>query len=92
MNLIEIFKQFFQTLSDREISTNKKMKRVFQLRRYLQWVELTPDEKIGAKRIILTPIFAYFIFTLIQQNIFTIIFIIILYTSYRKLQKGRLKK
>ena len=41
------------------------MKRVFQWRRYLEWNDLTGEEKLVAKRFLLVPLIAYFFFAFI---------------------------
>ena len=68
------------------------MKRVFQLRRYLEWKDLTPEEKISAKRFLLVPLFAYIILNFFNQNLLLIVLLLIGYVLYRKFEKENILK
>ena len=69
------------------------MKRVFQWRRYLQWKDLTAEERLAAKRFFLVPVFAYLIIQFFNQNFSLIIFFLIGYAMYKKFEKeGIVKK
>ena len=68
------------------------MKRVFQWRRYLEWKDLSPHEKISAKRILFVPIFAYLFLNIFNQYFLTIIVFLFGYLLYKKLEKGKLTK
>ena len=54
---------------NRRESKGREMKRVFQWRRYLDWKNLTPEEKISAKRFLLIPVFAYLIIEIFNKNL-----------------------
>ena len=92
MNLSDAFKELLNTFSQEGRYKNREMKRVFQLRRYLEWKELTYQERLAAKRLLFVPVAAYFLFAFINQYAFTIVFLICLYLLYKKLEKGKLKK
>lgn len=68
------------------------MKRVFQWRRYLEWSDLTHEEKLSAKRLLLIPVFAYLIVWVFNQNFSLIVLFLIGYVLYRKFEKGSIVK
>ena len=86
--LLVLFNTFFHS----QKSKNRDMKRVFQWRRYLEWKELTLEEKLAAKRFVLVPLFAYLIIGFFNQNFLLIVFILIGYVLYKKYQKGDIVK
>tara|TARA_Y100001968_G_scaffold180333_1_gene165192 strand:+ start:3558 stop:3839 length:282 start_codon:yes stop_codon:yes gene_type:complete len=77
--------------SSRE-SNRREMKRVFQWRRYLDWKDLTPEEKISVKRFFLIPVFAYVIIGIFNQNFSLIVLMLIGYVLYKKFEKGDIVK
>ncbi len=68
------------------------MKRVFQWRRYLEWKDLTFEEKLSAKRFLLLPVFAYLIIGIFNQNLFLIVLLLIGYVLYKRWEKGGIFK
>ena len=92
MNPIDFFKELLNIFSTSRKYKDRKMKRVFQLRRYLEWKDLTPEEKLSAKRILFVPIAAYFVFIFINQYSLTFVYLICLYLAYKKFEKGKLTK
>ena len=68
------------------------MKRVFQWERYLEWKDLTTEEKLSAKRFLLVPVFAYVIIGILNQNLSLIILFLIGYALYKKYEKGGIIK
>ena len=68
------------------------MKRVFQWSRYIEWRELSPEEKISAKRFLLIPIFAYLIIKIFNQNFSLIVLFLIGYVLYKKFDKGGIER
>ena len=68
------------------------MKRVFQWRRYLEWKNLTPKEKLSAKRFLLIPVFAYLIIEIFNQNLFLIVLFLIGYVLYKKFERRNILK
>ena len=78
----------FHSFFNRQAPQKRQMKRVFQWRRYLEWKDLTPEEKLSAKRFLLVPIFAYLIIGIFNQNFLLIVLILIGYVLYKKLEKG----
>ncbi len=69
-------------------SKGRKMKRVFQWRRYLKWRDLSPNEKLVAKRFLLIPVFVYLITWTFNQNFTLIILFLTGYVLYKKYEKG----
>ncbi len=76
----------------RKESKEREMKRVFQWRRYLEWRDLTPEEKLTAKRFLLIPVFTYLIIWIINENFLLIILFLIGYVLYKKYAKGGILK
>tara|TARA_Y100001968_G_scaffold224159_1_gene206802 strand:- start:570 stop:851 length:282 start_codon:yes stop_codon:yes gene_type:complete len=87
-HLRALFTRFFNTIEPK----GRKMKRVFQWRRYLEWKDLTSEEKLSAKRFLLVPVFAYLIIGIFNQNILLIVLLLIGYVLYRKFEKGNIIK
>tara|TARA_B100000965_G_scaffold351348_1_gene325851 strand:- start:228 stop:509 length:282 start_codon:yes stop_codon:yes gene_type:complete len=83
-----LFRSFFNN----EKTNVRQMKRVFQWRRYLEWKDLTPEEKLSAKRFLLLPVFAYLIMEVFNQNFSLIILFLIGYAMYKKFEKGNIVK
>ena len=85
-------KIFFDRFFNKKNEKGKKMKRVFQWRRYLEWNDLSPEEKLSAKRFLLIPVFAYLIIGILNQNLSLIILLLIGYLLYKKFERGGIEK
>ena len=48
MNPIDLFKKLIIAFRDKREYKSREMKRVFQWRRYLEWKELTYEEKLSS--------------------------------------------
>ncbi len=92
MNPFDFLEELLSNFRNRKKYKGRKMKRVFQWRRYLEWKDLSFEEKLGAKRLLFVPIGAYLIFSFINQYAFTFIFLILLYLAYKKFENGKLMK
>ena len=92
MNRLDDLRVLFNNFFNREEPKRRKMKRVFQWRRYLEWKDLTPEEKLSAKRFLLVPVFAYLILGIFNQNFSLIVLLLIGYVLYRKFEKGNIIK
>ena len=92
MNRFDDIKILLNSFFNRRESTGREMKRVFQWRRYLQWRDLTPEEKLSAKRFLLIPVFAYLIIGILNQNFSLIALFLIGYVLYKKFEKGGIVK
>ena len=92
MNRLDDLKFLFNSLFNREKPNERKMKRVFQWRRYLEWNDLTSEEKLSAKRFLLVPVFAYLIIGIFNQNFSLIVLFLIGYVLYKKFEKGGIVK
>tara|TARA_B100000700_G_C14768013_1_gene725361 strand:+ start:257 stop:529 length:273 start_codon:yes stop_codon:yes gene_type:complete len=70
----------------------REMKRIFQFRRYLEWKDLTEQEKLTAKRLFLIPILAFPLLVMIK--VYTPVFVtgLIVWFLYQRFDKGRLTK
>ncbi len=92
MNRLDDLQVFFNSFFNRGKPSGRKMKRVFQLRRYLEWKDLTPEERLSVKRLLLVPVFAYLILGILNQNLLFIVLILIGYVLYKKFEKGNIIK
>ena len=92
MSSFDDLKILLNSLFNRKESTGREMKRVFQWRRYLEWRDLTPEEKLSAKRFLLIPVFAYLIIGIFNQNFSLIVLFLIGYVLYKKFEKGGIVK
>ena len=92
MNRLDDLRFSFNSFFNRKKHNGREMKRVFQLRRYLEWKDLTSDEKISAKRILLVPVITYLIIGILDQNFSLISLFLIGYLLYKKFEKGGIIK
>ena len=92
MNQLNELKNFLNSLFNRRKYKRREMKRVFQWRRYLEWRDLTHEERLSAKRFILIPIFAYLLIGIFNQNFSLIVLLLIGYLLYKKYEKGGIVK
>ena len=92
MNPLDDLRFLFNSFFNREKTNGREMKRVFQLRRYLEWEDLTSEEKLSVKRLLLVPFFAYLILRIFNQNFLFIILLLIGYVLYKKFDKKTLQK
>ena len=88
MKHLDDLRLFFNMFFNGEKSNRREMKRVFQWKRYLEWRDLTPEEKLSAKRFLFLPVFAYLIIGIFNQNFLLIVLFLIGYVLYKKLEKG----
>ena len=92
MNRLNELNNFLNSFFNREKPKRREMKRVFQWRRYLEWRNLTPEEKLSAKRFLFIPVFAYLIIGIFNQNFSLIVLFLIGYILYKKFEKGGIVK
>ena len=93
MDQLNELRTFLNSFFNKTKSKDREMKRVFQWRRYLEWRDLSPEEKISAKRFLLIPIFAYLVIGIFNQNFSLIVLLLIGYLLYKKYEKrGIVKK
>ncbi len=92
MNQLNELRILLNSLFHGRKSKKREMRRVFQLRRYLQWKDLTSEEKLSAKRFLLIPVFAYLIIGIFNQNFSLIVLFLIGYVLYKKYEKGGIVK
>ena len=92
MNHLEDLKFLVNSFFKRRESKRREMKRVFQWKRYLEWKDLTSEEKLSAKRFLLLPVFAYLIIGIFNQNLFLIVLLLSGYVLYKRLEKGGIIK
>tara|TARA_Y100001968_G_scaffold37451_1_gene28742 strand:+ start:24 stop:305 length:282 start_codon:yes stop_codon:yes gene_type:complete len=88
MKRLDNLRLFFNRFFNGGKSNRREMRMVFQWKRYLEWKDLTPEEKLSAKRFLFLPVFAYLIIEIFNQNFFLIVLFLIGYVLYKKLEKG----
>ncbi len=92
MNRLDDLRVLFHSFLNRNQTSRRQMKRVFQWKRYLEWNELSTEEKLSAKRFLLVPVFAYLIIGILNQNFSLIVLFLIGYALYKNFEKGNIKK
>ena len=92
MKRLENLRLFFNRFFNGGKSNRREMKRVFQWKRYLEWRDLTPEEKLSAKRFLFLPVFAYLIIGIFNQNFSLIVLFLIGYLLYKKFEKVGISK
>ena len=86
------FRDLFYRIFNGQKPKGRELRRVFQFRRYLEWRDLAPEEKLSAKRFLLIPFFAYIIIGFFNQNLSLIILFLIGYALYNKFQRDKIEK
>ena len=92
MNRLDDLRILINSFFNRKNSNGREMKRVFQWRRYLEWKDLTSEEKLSVKRFLLLPVFAYLVIGIFNQNFSLIVLFLIGYVLYKKFEKGGILK
>ena len=92
MNISDDLKVILNRLFKAQAPKRREMKRVFQWRRYLVWKDLTPEEKLSAKRVLFIPLFAYLIIEIFNKNFSLIVLFLIGYVIYKKFERGSIVK
>jgi len=92
MNISDDLKILLNRFLKAQAPKSREMKRVFQWKRYLDWKELTAEEKLSVKRFLLVPIYAYLIVGIFNQNFSLIVLLLIGYVLYKKFERGGIQK
>ena len=92
MNISDDLKILLNRFFKAQAPKKREMKRVFQWKRYLDWKDLTTDEKLSVKRFLLIPIYAYLIVGIFNQNFSLIVLLLIGYVLYKKFERGGIQK
>ena len=71
---------------------NRKIKKIFQWREYLNWKKMTKQQKINFKRACLFPLVAYFIYAFLLEFTYPILLIIVICFLVRFINKSKLTK
>ena len=71
---------------------NRRIKKIFQWREYLNWKKMTIQQKLNFKRACLFPLAAYFIYSFLLEFTYPILIIIIICFFVRLLNKNKLTK
>ena len=80
MNRLDDLKVLFNSLFNRGEPKGREMRRIFQWRRYLEWKDLAPEEKLSAKRFLFLPLLADIVIGIVNQY-FSLI-VLYLYLAY----------
>ena len=92
MNISDDLKDILNRLFKAQAPKRREMKRVFQWKRYLDWKDLTAEEKLSVKRFLLVPVYAYLIVGIFNQNFSLIVLLLIGYVLYKKFERGGIQK
>ena len=71
---------------------NRRIKKIFQWREYLNWKKMTIQQKINFKRACLFPLAAYFIYTFLIEFTYPILIILFICFLVRFMNKNKLTK
>ena len=92
MNISDDLKILLNRFLKEQAPKRREMKRVFQWKRYLDWKNLTTEEKLSVKRFFLVPVYAYLIVGVFNQNFSLIVLLLIGYVLYKKFERGGIQK
>jgi len=92
MNILDDLRILLNRFSKAQSLKKREMKRVFQWKRYLDWKDLTAEEKLSVKRFLLVPVYAYLIVGIFNQNFSLIVLLLIGYVLYKKFERGGIHK
>ena len=92
MNMEDFVKWLRKNFFMNKAYNERKMKRVFQWERYLEWKNLTADERLNARRIILIPIIAFPLLQIIKFYTPLILTALLIWLLYRHFEKGNITK
>tara|TARA_B100000900_G_C20200921_1_gene561808 strand:+ start:221 stop:457 length:237 start_codon:yes stop_codon:yes gene_type:complete len=70
----------------------RNMRKIFQWKEYLNWKELSPNQKINLKRALLFPFLAYFVYSFLTEFTFSILIILAIYFFIKFRNKNKLSK
>ena len=70
----------------------RNMRKIFQWQEYLNWKDLTPQQKINFKRACLFPFLVYIVYSFLEKFTFSILIIIAIYFYVRFRNKNKLTK
>ena len=71
---------------------NRRIKKIFQWREYLNWKKMTVQQKINFKRACLFPLAAYFIYSFLLEFTYPILIILFICFLVRYINKNKLIK
>ena len=71
---------------------NRRIRKIFQWREYLNWKKMTTQQKINFKRACLFPLAAYFIYTFLIEFTYSILIILFICFLVRFMNKNKLTK
>ena len=92
MNISDDLKVILNSLFKAQAPKRREMKRVFQWKRYLDWKDLSAEEKLSVKRFLLVPVYAYLIVGIFNHNFSLIVLLLIGYVLYKKFERGSIVK
>ena len=92
MNILDDLRILLNRFLKAQSPKKREMKRVFQWKRYLDWKDLTAEEKLSVKRFLLVPVYAYLIVGIFNQNFSLIVLLLIGYVLYKKFERGGIHK
>jgi len=69
---------------------SRKMKKIFQWKEYLNWKNMSNEQKLNFKRACLFPFFVYIVYFFLNQYSFAILLILSLYFLIRFKNRNKL--
>ena len=71
---------------------NRRIKKIFQWREYLNWKKMTRQQKINFKRACLFPFFALIIYNFLSEFTYAILLLVFIYLLIRLRNRRRISK
>ena len=71
-------------------NSHRKMKKIFQWEEYLNWREMSKEQKLNFKRICLFPFLVYIVYVFLNQYSIAILLLLALYFAIRFKNRNKL--
>ncbi len=68
------------------------MRKIFQWQEYLNWRDLSPQQRINLKRAFLFPLLAYLVYSFLEKFTFPILIIIAFYFFIKYKNNNKIRK
>ena len=76
----------------RKNDNDRNLKKIFQWKEYLNWRNMSPQQKINLKRACLFPFFALFVYKFLSEFTYAILLLVCIYLLVRLRNKGNISK
>ena len=71
---------------------NRKMRKIFQWQEYLNWNNLSYEQKLNFKRACLFPLLVYFVYGFLSKFSYAILLLLAIYLLMRFFNRNKLSK